>query len=54
MFRLIKKMSIGLLTSIVSVSSHTKCVSLSNQICITQPNLVNLHPRECSQELDHS
>ena len=31
MFRIIKKMFIVLLTSIVNSSSHGKCVSLSNQ-----------------------
>ena len=30
-------MFIGSLTSIVSASSHAKCVSLSNQKCMTQP-----------------
>ena len=34
MFGLIKKMFIGLLTSKVIASNHTKCVSLSNQKCI--------------------
>ena len=28
-----------LLTSIVSASNHTKCISLSNQKCMTQPTL---------------
>ena len=37
MFGLIKKIFIGLLTGIVSVSNHAKCVSLSNQKCNTQP-----------------
>ena len=51
MFRLIKKMFIGLLTSIVSASYHTKCVSLSNQKCMTQPTLINLHHNKYSQKL---
>ena len=42
-----------ILTSIVSVSNHTKCVSLSNQKCMTQPITINLHPNEYSQELHH-
>ena len=42
-FGLIKKIFIGLLTGLVNGSNHTKCVSLSNQKCMTQPNLVNLH-----------
>ena len=44
MFGLIKKIFIGLLTGIVSPFNHTKCVSLSNQKCMTQPTLINLHP----------
>ena len=44
MFGLIKKMLVELLTSIVSISNYTKCVSLSNQKCMTQPSLTNLHP----------
>ena len=44
---------IGLLTSIVNTSSHTKCKSLSNQQCMTQPTLVNLHLNEYSQWLRH-
>ena len=31
MLGIIKKMFIVLLTSIVNVSNHTKCISLSNQ-----------------------
>ena len=43
MFGLIKKMIIVLLTNtIVNASNHTKCVSLSNQKCMTQPSLINL------------
>ena len=41
----------GLLTSIVSFFNHRKCVSLSNQKCMAQPTLINLHPNEYSQEL---
>ena len=37
------------LLSIVSASNHTKSVSLSNQKCMTQPTLINLHPNEYSQ-----
>ena len=52
MFRLIKKVFIGLLTGIVSAFNHTKCFSLSNQKCKIQPTLNgrNLHPTEYSQE----
>ena len=48
MFGLIKKMFIGLLTSIVSTSNHTKCISLINQECEIQPTLINLYPNEYS------
>ena len=44
MFGLIKKVFIGLLTGIVSESNLAKCVSLSNQECMTQPTIINLHP----------
>ena len=37
---------IGLLTGLVNRSNHTKCVSLSNQKCMTEPTLFNLHPNE--------
>ena len=43
MFGLTKKVFIGLLTGIVSAFNHTKCLSLSNQKCMTQPTLINLH-----------
>ena len=43
MFGLIKKIFKGLLINIVHVSNHTKFVSLSNQKCMTQPTLINLH-----------
>ena len=44
-------MFIVLLSNIVNGSNHTKCVSLSNQKCVIQPTLINLHPNEYSQEL---
>ena len=50
MFGIIKKMSIVLLSSIANASNHTKCVSLSNQKCMIQPTLINLHPNGHSQE----
>ena len=46
-------MFIGLLTGIVNASNNTKCVSLNNQKCMTQPTLINLHPNEYSQELHY-
>ena len=50
MFGLIKKIFIGLLTGLVNGSNHTKCISLSNQKCMTQTTLINLDPNEYSQE----
>ena len=49
MFGVIKNMFIVLLSNIVNGSNHTKCVSLSNQKCMTEPTLINLHPNEYSQ-----
>ena len=46
-------MFIGLLTDTVSASNLTKCVSLSNQKCMTQATLINLHPNEYIQEFHH-
>ena len=48
MFGIIKKC---LLTNIVNASSHTKCVSLSNQKCEIQATLINLYPDKHNQEL---
>ena len=50
MFGLIKKLFIGLLSSIVSGSNHTKCVSLSNQKYEIRPTLVNFYPNDYSQK----
>ena len=46
-------MFIVLLTSIVSASNHTKCISINNQKCEIQPALINLHPNKYSQELHY-
>ena len=51
MFRLIKKMFIGLTNGLVNTSNDAKYISLSNQKCDFQPVLTNLHPNEQSQEL---
>ena len=51
MFGLIKKISIGLLSSIVNASDHEKCVLSSNQKCMIQPTLINLHPNEYNQDI---
>ena len=53
MFEIIKKMFIVLLSSIVNASNHSRCVSLSNQTCMIQPTLINLHPNEYSQEFHY-
>ena len=50
MFGLIKKVFIVLLTSIVSTSNHTNCLSLSNEKCMIQPTFFILHTNEYSQE----
>ena len=43
----------GYQTGIISASNHKKCVSLNNQICMTQPTLFNWHPNEYSQEFHY-
>ena len=47
------KMFIVLLSNIINGSNHTKCISLSNQKCIIQPTLINLHSKEYSQEFHY-
>ena len=49
----VKNMLILLLTNVLNASNHTKCVYLSNEKCMTQPTLVNLHPNEYRQEFHH-
>ena len=53
MFGLTKKIFIGLLTGLVNASNHPQWVSLSNQKCVIQPILINLHPYEYSQEFHY-
>ena len=53
MFGLIKKMFIILLSNIVTGSNHTRCVLLSNQKCMTQPTLIDLHLNEYSQKFHY-
>ena len=53
MFGLIKQIFIKLLTGRVNGSNHTKCLLLSNQKCMTQATLINLHPNEYSQEFQY-
>ena len=49
MLRVVEKMFIVLLITLVNASSHAKCVSLSNQKCKIQPTVINLHPNEHNQ-----
>ena len=53
MFRFIKKMFYGLLTITVNAFGRTKDLSLSNQQCMTQTTLINLHPNEYTHELSY-
>ena len=53
MFRLIKKIFIGFIISIVNAFNHTKSILLSNQKWMTQLILINLHPNEYSQEFHY-
>ena len=46
-------MFIALLNKIVNGSNDAKCVSLSNQKCIIQCILINLHPNEYSREFHY-
>ena len=46
-------MFIVLLSDIVNGSNQTKCMSLSNQKCMTRSTLINLHPNEYSQEFHY-
>ena len=50
LFRIIQKMFIVLLSNIVNGPNHTKCILLSNQKCMIELLLINLHPNEYSQE----
>ena len=45
--------NIWLLTGLVNASNHTKCVSLTNQKCTTQPTLINWHLNDYTQELHY-
>ena len=53
MLGIIKKVFIVLLNKIVNGSNYTKCVSLSNQKCMIQPIIINLHPNEYSLEIHY-
>ena len=51
MFGLIEKIFIRLLIDLVNGSNHTKCVLLSNQKCMIQLTLINLHRNGHSQRI---
>ena len=53
MLRIIKKIFIVILTSMVNASNYTKCISLSNQKCEIQPTLITLYLNEYIQELHY-
>ena len=58
MFGLNKEMFMGLLSNIVNVFNHKKCVSVSNQRCgihysFRDSSLISLHPIEYSQEVHY-
>ena len=38
---------------VVYASNHTKCVSLTNDKCKTQPAIINLHPKKYRQKLHY-
>ena len=50
---LIKKIFWGLFISIVNASDHAKCVLLSNQKCMIQPTLINLHRNIYNEEFHY-
>ena len=53
MFKFLKNIFIGIFTSIVDASNHTKWASLGNQKCKIQPNLINLHSNEYTKRLHY-
>ena len=52
-FSFIKTIFIGLWTSVHNSSNYTKCVSLSNQECKTQPILIGLNSDDYPQGLHY-
>ena len=50
---LIRKIFPGLLTGIVQASNHRKCMLWSNQKCMIQPTLINVHCNEYIQEFHY-
>ena len=51
MFEFIQKIIIGLLTSLVNASIHTKCVFVTDQKYTLQPTSINVHPNEYTKGL---
>ena len=46
-------MFMGLLISIVNASNHRNHISLSNQKCMSQPTVTDLHSNEYNQEFHY-
>ena len=53
MLRIIKKMFMGSLITIVNASNYTKCIWLGNQKCMSNPTFINLPPNEYNQEFHY-
>ena len=53
MFGLTNTIFIGLLTGLVNECNYTKCMLLSNQKCMTESTLINLHSKEYRQEFQY-
>ena len=51
MLEFIQKIIIGLLTSLVNASNHTKCVFVTDQKYTLQPTSINVHPNEYTKGL---
>ena len=55
MLGLTKKKYIGLyIYWNINASNHTKCLSLSNQNCMSQSTLINLHSNEYNQKFHYN
>ena len=53
MFGIIKKVFIVLISNIANASNHTKCISLSNQKCVTQRTPIDLNSNEYCQKFHY-
>ena len=50
---LLRRYLSGLLASVVSTSSHKKCLSVNNPKCLTESNTISLHPNEYTKRLHY-